>query len=217
MPSCKMATPSVNYIYVLKLSEGKYYVGKSDNVIARFQSHLTGNGNGAEWTKKYPPLLLIECYESKNIFDEDNKTKEYMMKYGFDNVRGGSYSKFELTIEDLNTLKKEFAGSMGLCFNCGRSGHYVSECSLKVSRHAQSDRDASPPPLIPAVTQVPVGEFASSLVREVCKRCGSNTHTNLTCNARMTIDGKAICRRCGRTTHTTDKCKLKTDYTGKKL
>ena len=130
-------TETTNYIYVLKLTEGRYYVGKSDNVIARFQQHISGTGKGSEWTRKYHPMLLIECYESKSVFDEDNKTKEYMMKYGFDNVRGGSYAKFDLTVDDLNALKKEFAGSLGLCFNCGRAGHYIGECTLALARASQ--------------------------------------------------------------------------------
>jgi hypothetical protein len=151
---------------------------------------------------------LIECYESKSIFDEDNKTKEYMMKYGFDNVRGGSYAKFDLSVEDLNALKKEFAGSMGLCFNCGRAGHFVSECSLQVS-HAREARGSSD-------NNQPVSTV-NRVAMEVCKRCGRNSHSEDTCGARTTIDGKAICGRCGRTTHATDKCTMKTDYNRKPL
>ena len=38
-------------IYVLQLTQGKFYVGKSDNIPARFQAHL--DGRGCEWTKLY--------------------------------------------------------------------------------------------------------------------------------------------------------------------
>ena len=222
-----MTETTTNYIYVLKLSEGRYYVGKSDNVIARFQQHLNSNPTGgqrggSEWTKKYSPLLLIECYESKSIFDEDNKTKEYMMKYGFDNVRGGSYAKFDLSVEDLNALKKELAGSMGLCFNCGRAGHYIGECSLALSHARDAKGDTGRRTNSPVVGQV-VGQVVkpattmAAVPMELCKRCGRNNHTEATCGAKTTLDGKAICGRCGRTTHATDKCTMKTDYNRKPL
>ncbi len=39
------------YIYVLKLENNKYYIGKTDNPEIRLNSHF--NFNGSEWTKKY--------------------------------------------------------------------------------------------------------------------------------------------------------------------
>ena len=51
---------SVNYsmektnIYVLKLQGGRYYVGKSQDVIGRYKQHM--DGKGSAWTKKYKPI-----------------------------------------------------------------------------------------------------------------------------------------------------------------
>ena len=42
------------YIYVLLLEENKYYIGKSNNIDNRLESHF--NGNGSAWTKKYKPI-----------------------------------------------------------------------------------------------------------------------------------------------------------------
>ena len=49
-------------IYILRLEGGKYYVGKSDNPTKRYQEHL--NGSGSAWTKKYPPISVLEISAS---------------------------------------------------------------------------------------------------------------------------------------------------------
>jgi predicted GIY-YIG superfamily endonuclease len=204
---------ATNYIYVLKLRDNKFYVGKTDNVLRRCQEHANGTGSGSDWTKRFGVIDLIECSEEKSVFDEDNKTKQLMMKYGFDNVRGGSYSKFELTPEELIFLKKEFAGAMGLCFNCGRAGHYVSDCSLALATERGSK------PVVPprADLESEVGALASTVRSEVCRRCGRNSHSAEDCGAKTTLDGKLLCGRCGRATHATHECKLKTRFDGKRL
>ena len=46
------------YIYILKLKQGKYYVGKTSNPNFRIESHF--NSKGAEWTKMYKPEKLLD-------------------------------------------------------------------------------------------------------------------------------------------------------------
>lgn len=82
-------------IYVLRLEGGRYYVGKSDHVMKRYQQHLEGSGSA--WTRKYPPVSLEKTIEHASPFEEDKVTKEYMSRYGMDKVRGGSYVELELS------------------------------------------------------------------------------------------------------------------------
>ena len=112
-------------IYVLKLSKNKWYVGKSDNHLKRYQDHL--NGTGSAWTKLYRPISLEKTIEG-SVFDEDKITKEYMAKYGIENVRGGSYVQIELSEFHKEALKMEIWGANNLCSQCGRSGHFVKDC-----------------------------------------------------------------------------------------
>ena len=44
------------YIYVLKLIQGKYYVGKTSNPRFRLDNHF--NKNGSEWTRIYKPINI---------------------------------------------------------------------------------------------------------------------------------------------------------------
>ena len=92
-------------IYVLRLEGGRYYIGKSDNVMNRYQQHL--NGNGSAWTRKYKPVSLEKTIENVSPFEEDKITKEYMSKYGIDKVRGGSYVEVELSEFHIDALKME--------------------------------------------------------------------------------------------------------------
>jgi len=112
-------------IYILRLESGKYYVGKTDDVPKRYQEHL--NGQGSAWTKKYPPVTLIKTVEG-SPFDEDKITKEYMGKYGIENVRGGSYCQIQLSDAHMTTLKMEIWNAHDCCSQCGRSGHFVKNC-----------------------------------------------------------------------------------------
>jgi cellular nucleic acid-binding protein len=112
-------------IYVLKLAEGKYYVGKSADVAQRFKQHMSGRGS--TWTGLYKPVSIVETRPINSPFDETNITKEYMKKYGMDNVRGGAYSKTDIS-EHADTLRAEFRAAGDSCFKCGKSGHFARNC-----------------------------------------------------------------------------------------
>lgn len=89
------------WLYVLKLEQGKYYVGiTSKSVEARFAQHKKGFA-GASWTKKYKPLeiyysqdLGVVTKEKAELF-EAKTTRKYIEKYGLDNVRGGDITVTE--------------------------------------------------------------------------------------------------------------------------
>ena len=83
------------WLYVLKQEQGKYYVGiTSLTPEARFKQHLNGF-LGAEWTKAYKPIKIIQevdlgvtTYEKAEVY-ENKVTRKYIKEYGFNNVRGG--------------------------------------------------------------------------------------------------------------------------------
>jgi hypothetical protein len=116
-------------IYVLKLQGGKYYVGKSQDVIGRYQQHM--NGEGSSWTKKYKPISLVESRDGVSPFEEDKVVKEYMAIYGIESVRGGAYVTEELSDFHIEALKMEIWGAKDLCTQCGRKGHWIKDCRAK--------------------------------------------------------------------------------------
>jgi hypothetical protein len=80
-----------SYVYVLKLEDERYYVGRTCNFMQRMNEHFTSRGS--EYTKKYKPIKVVEVIEEKDAYDERDKTLEYMHKYGYEKVRGYAWCK----------------------------------------------------------------------------------------------------------------------------
>lgn len=127
-------TFQMEFLYVLQLADGKYYVGKTADVKRRVEEHM--KGGGSEWTKIHKPVKVVETRRIKDEHDENNTTKDYMKKYGIDNVRGGSYSQVSLPSSHRSVLTTEFRGNSNACFRCGNTGHYARDCD------AEGDNDS---------------------------------------------------------------------------
>ena len=92
-------------IYILKLENYKYYVGKTNNVGDMYKNH--SNGIVRIWTKINKPISIIRTINNTSPLDEDKYVKEYMIKYGIENVRGGSYNQIKLNEENIRFLEKK--------------------------------------------------------------------------------------------------------------
>lgn len=156
-------------IYVLKLVGDKYYIGKAANILNRIQDHI--GGTGSAWTKIHKVVDIEKIMRDVSPFDEDKITKEYMSKYGIDNVRGGSYCTIKLTDEQIEAIIVEIKGAKDLCNNCGKTGHFIGDCPLLKSSLPSSKK----------ITKVQKSQ--------VCYRCGRDGHFVSDCYAGRHIDG----------------------------
>jgi predicted GIY-YIG superfamily endonuclease len=93
-----------NYIYVLKLVDDRYYVGRTCNILRRIKEHFTEGG--AIYTKKYKPLKVIDVEEEKTSDDEKIKTLSIMEKYGWEKVRGACWCCLEIKKPNIEKNKK---------------------------------------------------------------------------------------------------------------
>lgn len=128
----------MNTIYILKLENNKYYVGKTKNINKRILDHF--QNNGSEWTKKYKPIEIINTYKGDN-FDEEKHTLLTMDKYGIDNVRGGSYCKIELSKQEKQKAMQIINSITDKCYKCGIKGHYAKECKKIQSNNSNKLED----------------------------------------------------------------------------
>jgi len=222
------------FVYVLALQQGRFYVGKSANVELRLENHFSGNGSA--WTKKYPPVKVLELLhqDHDNPLLEDTKTEELMMKHGIDKVRGGSYSSLVLEGTQVAFVQKKIWAAEDLCVRCGRDGHFVGSC------RANFDVNGKPCSVMPGPgTTKSVGMLAT---QESKKRTSQSTINDL--NTRLnavhrigafmrkhaspgespkrgrqekTQTKRRKCQRCGRTSHTIASCYAKTDVYGQEL
>jgi len=118
-------------IYILKLQHGKYYVGKTADVARRIQEHK--DGTGSAWTRTHKFVSVIKTTPETSAFDEEKFTKEYMMTYGIDNVRGGPYVREVLDDAQRTSLEQSIWSMKGCCMKCGRSSHFVANCFARTT------------------------------------------------------------------------------------
>ena len=196
-------------LYVLRLEGGRYYVGKSDHVMKRYQQHLEGSGSA--WTRKYPPVSLEKTIEHASPFEEDKVTKEYMSRYGVDKVRGGSYVELELSESQTDALQRELWAAKDLCTRCGRSGHFVKDCRAKTvvsGRAIEYEED---------------DETVLQMVLEYLQQESSKDRREKAFAKKGATKGatkgstKMACYRCGRPGHYSSDCYARTHQKGYEL
>jgi hypothetical protein len=112
-------------IYTLELTNGKYYIGKSNLPNKRILDHFYEKGS--KWTKLYKPIKVISQIKGDS-FDEEKYTLLAMDKYGIENVRGGSYCNIKLTQSDRDKALQTICSIMDKCYKCGKNGHFAVNC-----------------------------------------------------------------------------------------
>jgi predicted GIY-YIG superfamily endonuclease len=199
---------STTNIYVLKLEGGRYYVGKTNNLIKRYEEHLSGRGSA--WTKLHKPIKLEKSIENVSPFEEDKITKEYMSKYGIDKVRGGSYVETELSDFQKDALNTEIWAAKDCCTNCGRKGHFVKDC------YAKSDASGNKIEYAQVSNSRAIQRYDESSDEEEwdCDYCDKSFRTEFGCRIHekscrskgTTPTSGKKCFRCGRADHYSYQC-----------
>jgi hypothetical protein len=85
---------------------------------------------------QHPPIEAVEVVEMKSKYDEQNKTIEYMGKYGIDNVRGGPFAGLVVDEGQRRVIDQLYCDAEDLCFRCKKSGHKASQCETSFRRYA---------------------------------------------------------------------------------
>lgn len=192
-------------IYILKLENDKYYIGKTNDVNARLLEHLECDGSA--WTKKYKPIRVLKVINNASHFDEDKYTKEYMSKYGIDNVRGGTYVKEKLDPVEIKTLQKEIWASTNCCTRCGRKSHFIAECNAKTDINNVIIDDPK------QKNNKWSSDESSESSSEESNKNRKYYHKKFVNNQKK----QTKCYRCKRPGHFADNCYATTDAYGKKI
>lgn len=121
-------------IYKLNLEKGKKYIGKTTNVDNRMNQHFSGNG--AKVTRKFKPIdgkIVDEVPGFLSDRAEQEYTEKYIIKHGYNNVRGGKYTNSKTLSSNQNQRIT--------CFRCGKNGHYANKCFSNENYQNHDDDD----------------------------------------------------------------------------
>lgn len=170
-------------IYVLKLQNNKFYIGRTQNWPQRYEQYAT-DISIPTWVKKYPLIDVVETFLADS-WQEDVLTLKYMDKYGIGNVRGGIYSNAILTQEQYSSILMQIRHIKDECLRCGLKGHYISSCNTlicwrcgRVNSHLTSECSAK--------------EHIYGWSMDSCYRCGRTDHWAWRCNRTNDIFGRKI-------------------------
>jgi predicted GIY-YIG superfamily endonuclease len=131
----------MDLVYALVLENGNYYIGRTSNLNQRLVQHRQDMASA--WTRLHR-MIRIDCvWEADNDFMEDNIVREYMLSFGIDRVRGGSYSQVELSASQRQFLENELRSARNACFRCGLTGHFQEQCTAQIQASQRRNSNAS--------------------------------------------------------------------------
>lgn len=89
------------YMYILLCDDGSYYTGSTTNLVLRLAQHFAGEG--ANHTKKHPPVRLVYFEEFERIDEAFYREKQ---------IQGWSRKKKEALINGMTEELKKLAECM---------------------------------------------------------------------------------------------------------
>jgi hypothetical protein len=89
----------MSYNYIIELENNKYYIGKTDQADFNINNGFVSTAQ--LWTSTFKPIKLLSLV----IYNEKFVIRN-MKKYGIDNVRGGIFNSFELSIDTVRIINK---------------------------------------------------------------------------------------------------------------
>jgi hypothetical protein len=92
-----------SFVYILSCEDGKFYVGRTNDVGHRFMKHKLGQG--AQWTRLHRPTSIADLVPD-GPFQELVCTLQVMKNHGIENTRGGPWCNIELSTWDRDQIQK---------------------------------------------------------------------------------------------------------------
>ena len=68
----------MHYVYILRCSDGSYYVGRTDDLHARLEAHNAGRASA--WTARRRPATLLyqeTCPDEKSAMARESQVKHW--------------------------------------------------------------------------------------------------------------------------------------------
>lgn len=123
-------------IYILELTQGRVYVGRTSDIHRRLTQHMSGQGSA--FTRAFPPtgtlLPRLGRVTGSAEAAERDETLRYMFLRGIPLVRGWKYTKVRMAAEEQQEAEANIRELFDLCRRCGDPGHFVTQCKASFDR-----------------------------------------------------------------------------------
>lgn len=170
-------------LYILELTCGKFFVGKSKNVEHTYAYYACGFG--PIWIRTYNPLRIIESRPLTGPTDVLDTTLALMKKHGINSVRPYDCDSIKLDDDVEQMIRFKMYAPPDSCGKCHSTGHSQSDCTN--------------PPNTSWACQWCVSDYPN---RHACEQ-----HEKICRPPKESVqEAKDWCTRCGRTEHTADRC-----------
>ncbi len=90
-------------LFLMELEHGKYFVGASQDPLKTLEEHREGIA-GIAWTQIHRPVRLREVVAVARPGELDDYVRRWMLQYGVEHVRGGSWLNIRLLDKDRQML-----------------------------------------------------------------------------------------------------------------
>jgi len=138
----------IGTVYVLRCKQNKLYVGHTMDLENRLNVHIMGGDRCPVWTRTYHPIDPIPfSAELGTKRDENRKTLQLMLEYGWENIARGQWCQKNMLIppeflrlangENLDTILDDCEFYNDMCYRCRRTSHFWIDC------HATIDIDGN--------------------------------------------------------------------------
>lgn len=123
------------FVYALQCADDTFYIGKTKDIVARFQSHKLGS---SQWTVLHPAKAIVELLqEGDDDFFELTMTLKFFKQHGLERVRGGPFARAKMAENDkaiIDMLSTELpfdASQRCVCvLQCSDNRFFVDTCLL---------------------------------------------------------------------------------------
>jgi predicted GIY-YIG superfamily endonuclease len=172
----------MEHLYILELTCGKYFVGKSRNVEHTYAYYECGFG--PKWIQTYNPVRIVETRPITGDKDVLNATLALMKTHGLDSVRHYGCGEMRLPDEEERAIRFLMHAPSDACAKCHATGHTVEACTQPENTSWACQWCVSDYPNRYACEQHEKGcrpPKAEVKAHDWCTRCGRLYHTANRC------------------------------------
>ena len=89
------------FVYALKCAHDTFYIGKTKDIVTRFENHKSAGQRASQWTRLHPAESIVELlHDEHDDFRELCLSLKYFQLYGCERVRGGPFAGSALRASD---------------------------------------------------------------------------------------------------------------------